>query len=117
MISKRDVYKTAVVNAIKSGKYFSASVEGGLMVATNEADYMVLMDNEGKELYMFGLLEKREYKKFRRRLLPNGWVLETNGTEYALVYKKKYDKRPIVAKFQADIVEAIDTINKGGKKQ
>ncbi|MBR6509328.1 MAG: hypothetical protein IKT38_01830 [Clostridia bacterium] len=117
MISKRDAYKKSVVNAIKNGKYFSASVEGGLMVASNEGDYMVLMDNDGKELYMFRLLEKREYKKLRRHLLPNGWVLETNGTEYALVYKKKYDKRPIVAKFQTDIVEAIDTIKKGGKKQ
>ena len=116
MISKRDVYKTAVVNAIKSGKYFSASVEGGLMVATNEGDYMVLMDNDGRELYMFRLLKKKEYKMLRRHSLPNGWALETNDTEYVLVYKKEYDKRPIAAKFQTDIVEAIDSINRGGKK-
>ena len=112
MISKRDAYKISVVDAIRQ-RYFAMPTDRGFLIATSCGEHMLLLNEDGKELYMYRLLDKAEYKKLKKNGLQDGWVLETNPakTEFAMVYIHRFEKRPTVAMLQAEVFKAIDSNN------
>ena len=110
MILRREKHKASViVDAIRE-KYFTMPTENGFLIATSQGEYTLLLLNDNTELYLYRLLDKAEYKKFKKNGLPDGWVLETNPTkmEFAMVYIHSFEKRPTAAMLQKQVFFAID---------
>ena len=86
--------------------------DSGFLIATSSGDYILLLNEDCKELYLYRILLKAEYSKLKKKGLT-GWNFETNPakTEFAMVYIHRFEKRPTAAMLQTEVFKAIDSNN------